>query len=196
MRTIRSAAIILAVIFISVSAAAAQAQPAGKVGLINLDALGAEGGITKYVNALATLNKEFDTELKGLQTLADSINTKTQELQKLAEQARNPGSPVSNDTLRQRNDEIETLKRQAEYKQKDVQARYNSRRQTIVGPVLSEVMKSLQDYTLQKGYSMILDGAKLEESGILMTFDTRFDVTKDFITFFNTKPAGNAPASQ
>lgn len=196
MRTFRSAAFIFAVIVISASAAFSQAQPAGKVGLINLEALGGEGGITKYVTALTTLNKEFDTELKELQTLADSINAKTQELQKLAEQARNPGSPVSNETLRQRNDEIETLKRQAEYKQKDVQARYNSRRQTIVGPVLSEVMKSLQDYTLQKGYSMILDGAKLEEAGILMTFDTRFDVTKDFITFFNTKPAGSAPASQ
>lgn len=196
MRTIRSAAFILAIVFISVTAAVAQAQPAGKVGLISLDALGADGGITKYVNALTTLNKEFDTELKELQTLATTINTKTQELQKLAEQARNPGSPISNETLRQRNDEIETLKRQAEFKQKDVQARYQSRRQTLVGPVFGEMMTALQEYTIQKGYSMILDGAKLEESGILMTFDTKFDVTKDFIAYFNAKPAGSAPASQ
>lgn len=196
MRIIRSAALILTAIFISTAAVAAQAQPAGKVGLINLDALGEQGGITKYINALNALNKEFEAESKELQTMATSINTKTTELQKLAEQARNPGSPVSNETLRQRNDEIETLKRQAEFKQKDLQARYASRRQTLVGPVFGEMIQALQDYTIQKGYSMILDGAKLEEAGILMSLDTKYDVTKDFITFFNSRPGGNAPASQ
>ncbi|REJ75916.1 MAG: OmpH family outer membrane protein [Acidobacteria bacterium] len=196
MKIYRSAAMILSVILLAGSAAFAQAQPDGKVGLISIERLGGEGGITKYINALNTLNKEFETETKELQGLATTINTKREELQKLAQQAQQPNSPVSNESLRTKNDEIETLRRQAEYKQKDVQARFQSRQQTVVGPVFAEIMKALQDYTVQKGYSMILDGAKLEESAILLTLDTKYDVTKDFITYFNSRPASSAPASQ
>jgi len=196
MKVIRTSVLVLTAILISSAAVSAQGTAAGKVGLINMEALAAKDGATRFINALTALDKEFETELKDLQALSDSINTKTQELQKLAEQARQPNSPVSNEALRQRNDELEGLKRQFTFKQEDLQARINSRRQVVVGPIYAEVRVALRDYALQKGYSMILDGGKLEEAGLLMAFDTKYDVTKDFVTFFNARPAGTAPASQ
>lgn len=196
MRTIRVTLFLAVAVFASAFAVNAQTQPAGKVGLISLDALAAEGGVTRYISALTTLNKEFEAEQKELQTLSTDIDNKTKELQGLAQQAQQPGSPVSNATLQQKNAELEALRRRAKFKQDDVTARYGLRRQTVVGPVFGEMLQALQEFTVQKGYSMVLDGAKLEEAGILLSLDNKYDVTKEFITFFNARPAGAARANQ
>lgn len=192
MKIVRSSAIIFATILFSASALLAQAQAAGKVGLINLNSLAEPNGATRYINALTALNKEFETELKALQTLGENINTKTAELQGLAEQANKPGSPISRDSLRTRSEEIERLKREFNFKQEDLEARINNRRQEVVGPIYNEMRVALREFALNNGYSMILDGGQLEEAAILMAFDPKYDVTKDFITFFNARPAGTA----
>ena len=62
----------------------------------------------------------------------------------------------------------------------------------MVGPVFNDIIKAMNDYAKQKGYSVIFDGAKLEESGVLIGFDDKYDVTKDFIVFYNQRPAGTA----
>jgi len=195
MRIIRYAVIAMAFLAIGTVGAFAQTQPAGKVGLIDIDALGATGGATRYINALTALNKEFEAEAKALQDKDTEIQTKTAELQNLVQQAQKPGSPVSPETIRTRNFEIENLKRELKYKQEDLQARYGARQQKVVGPIFNELRVALREYALKNGYSMILDGAKLEEGGILMAFDTKYDVTKDFIAFFNARPAGTAPGN-
>jgi outer membrane protein len=192
MRIIGYAVVVLAFLTIGTVGAVAQAQPAGKVGLINIDALGADNGATRYVNALTALNKEFEAEAKALQAKDAEITTKTDELQNLVQQAQKPGSPVSPETIRTRNFEIENLKRELKFKQEDLQARYNARQQKVVGPIYNEMRVALREFALKNGYSMILDGAKLEEGGILMAFDTKYDVTKEFIAFFNARPAGTA----
>lgn len=181
---------------ISALAANAQTQPAGKVGLISLDALAAEGGVTRYISALTALNNEFEAERKELETLAGEIDTKTREVQSLAQQAQQPGSPVSNATVQQKGAELEALRRRAKYKQDDINARLNIRRQAVVGPIFNEMLGALQEFTIQKGYSMVLDGAKLEEAGILLSLDDKYDVTKEFIAFFNARPAGAARVNQ
>jgi hypothetical protein len=43
---------------------------------------------------------------------------------------------------------------------------------------------------------MLLDAGKLEEAGILIGIgDEKIDVTKEFITFYNARPAGTATAT-
>jgi Skp family chaperone for outer membrane proteins len=83
-----------------------------------------------------------------------------------------------------------TIKR----KQEDAKAKYERRYTEIVGPVFNDIIKALNDFAKQKGYAVILDGAKLEEAQILLGFDDKYDVTKDFITFYNARPAGTASA--
>lgn len=196
MRKIRQIVFVAAAVMISALAANAQTQPAGKVGLISLDALAAEGGVTRYISALTALNNEFEAERKELETLAGEIDTKTREVQSLAQQAQQPGSPVSNATVQQKGAELEALRRRAKYKQDDINARLNIRRQAVVGPIFNEMLGALQEFTIQKGYSMVLDGAKLEEAGILLSLDDKYDVTKEFIAFFNARPAGAARVNQ
>ena len=84
------------------------------------------------------------------------------------------------------------LEIQVKRKQEDGKAKYERRYQQVVGPVFSDIVKALNDFARQKGYAVILDGAKLEESGLLMGFDDKYDVTKDFIVFYNARPAGTA----
>jgi len=174
----------------------AQARQPGKVGLINIFALGDKGGATRYVNAIDVVNKKFETEIKALQTLANNIQAKTQELQTLAQQAKQPNSPISSDALRAKNDELEQMKRDAKFKQEDLKARINSERQKVVGPVWNTIRQAMREFAKQNGYSMILDGAKLEEGGLLMAFDEKYDVTKPFIAFYNSRPAASASVKQ
>ena len=46
---------------------------------------------------------------------------------------------------------------------------------------------------LFSGYDLILDVAKLDNAGLILAYNpTKVDVTKDFITFYNSRPAGAA----
>ena len=47
----------------------------------------------------------------------------------------------------------------------------------------------MQEFAKQRGYTLILDGAKLSEVGVLLAWDEKVDLTKDFITFYNARPA-------
>jgi Skp family chaperone for outer membrane proteins len=104
----------------------------------------------------------------------------------------NPSVPIKPETVQTKSEEYERLGRDFKFKQEDLKSRLDKRRQVVVGPIWQDVMKAMQEFAKQKGYSVILDGAKLEEAGILMAFDDKFDVTKEFIAFYNARPAGTA----
>lgn len=179
--------------FLAISAfAQVPAKAPTKVGLVNIFALGDKGGATRYVNALKTLNKEFETEIKALQTMSTTFQTKTQAYNDLRVQAAKPNSPIKAATLRSRAAELDQLRREAKFKQDDLQARISARRQVVIGPVWLDMMKALKSYAQQKGFAIILDGAKLEESAIMLAFNSQSDITKDFIKFYNARPAGTA----
>ena len=163
-----------------------------KVGLVNLFTLGNKGGVTRYVNALGALDKEFATEIKSLQTLATSIQTKTKSFNTLRTQASKPNSPIKSASLRTKASEIDQLKREVKFKQDDLKVRIAARRQAVIGPVWRDMMGAMKKYAEQKGFAVILDGAKLEESAIMLAFNSKSDITKDFIKYFNALPGGGA----
>ena len=79
-----------------------------------------------------------------------------------------------------------------ERKQEDGKTKYERRYAQVVAPVFNDIIKGLNEFAKAKGYAVILDGAKLEQEGILMGFDDKYDVTKEFIAFYNARPAGTA----
>lgn len=192
MRIIRL--ISISFIFASVSAVSvfAQAGTPTKIGLVNVFKLGDKGGVTKYINALGVIDKEFKTEITGLQTLSSTLRSKTKVFNELTAQSRTPNSPITQGTLVTRNNELKQLQREAKFKQDDIQARINTRRQVIVGPVWRDMMKAMKTYAQQKGFAIILDGAKLEEAAIMLAFNNKSDITSDFIVYYNSRPAGTA----
>ena len=191
MKTLRL--MVVSTIFAGLLAVSAMAQaPSGKIGLVNLGALGDKGGITKYVNALNKLEAEFKKDAEDLNAMAKTIATKKKEFQTLREQAAKPNSPISRDTLITKASEIDKMERDAKFKQEDLQVRYGTRQQVIIGPIFGDMMKVLQEYANKKGYALILDGVKLQQQNMLMAFDSKYDITKDFIAYYNARPAGSA----
>ena len=197
MRTIRLTAVSLIFAALFAVSALAQTSPAPKIGLIDIYAFGADkGGITKYINVMTTLEKEFQPTRTELQTMVTKMQTMEKEAQSLNEQAQKPNSPVSAATVRAKVEELENMKREAKFKQDSANAKYQARYDTVVGPVWADIRKAMQEFAKQKGYSVIFDGAKLEESGILLGFDDKVNITTEFIQFYNTRPAGTATTAK
>lgn len=197
MRTFRliAASFIFSALF-AVSAFAQTAAPTGKVGLVNTFAFDDEKtGITKYRNAVVSVDTEFKPDNDKLRASAARFETLRKELEGFKTTRENGGKiPISDAAIQGKVDELGKLEREIKFQQEDAKTRYERRYQTVVGPVLDDIMKAMMDFAKQKGYSVILDGAKLQESGILMAFDDKTNVTAEFIQFYNIRPAGTASA--
>jgi len=167
----------------------ASAPPAsGKIGLISISAFGDEkAGITKYKNAAALVDKTLEPINNELKALATRYQTATTDLQNMQ---KNPATKP--DVLSAKVDEVRNLETTIKRKQEDGKAFYNKIYSDTMSPIMNDIFKGLNEYAKQKGYAVILDGAKLEQADILLGFDDRYDITKDFIVFYNARPAGSA----
>lgn len=185
-------------------AASAFGQPAttapagaGKIGLVNVNAFADEkAGITRFRNALASLDPEFKPINDQLKTKRDRYTTLATEIQNLQKPAP-AGVPAANNqaTLNSKVEEAQNLEIEIKRLQEDGKTKYERRYAQVVGPIFNDIIKGMNEFAKAKGYAMILDGAKLEEAGILMGFDDKYDVTKEFITFYNARPASAATSS-
>lgn len=171
-----------------------------KVGLINTLAFDDDkAGITKYTTAMNSLETEFKKDGTDLDAMATKINSLQAELEAMQKQLQDPAPKVPIDknaiqaTFNTKYAEYEKSTREYKFKQEDAKVRYDRRRQTVMGPVLLDIGKAMQEFAKQKGYTIILDGAKLEDAALLLAIgDDKIDVTKDFITFYNARPATTA----
>jgi len=173
-----------------------------KVGLINTLAFDNDKvGITKYNTAMTALESEFKKDGVDLDAMATRINTLQGELETMQKQLQNPPDPkvpignrdAMQASFNQKYVDYEKLAREYKFKQEDAKVRFERRRQTVMGPVLLDIGKAMQEFAKQKGYTIILDGAKLEDAALLLAIgDEKIDVTKEFITFYNARPATTA----
>ena len=197
MKTIRSIAAIFVFSALFAVSAFAQAPATQKIGFINTFAFGDEkAGITKYISANKTLDTEFtpvNNELKGLVT---KYQTLQKEIENLQTQAQAGKVPIDQKTVSLKVEEFDKLGREIKFKQEDAKARFERRQAALLGPVQQDIMKAMQDFAKQKGYSVILDAAKLDEAGIILAWDATADITKEFVTFFNARPATTATTTK
>ncbi len=186
----RSAAVCLALIAFSSVAHFSQATLAApvKVGLINSFAFANEnGGVTKYITAIKTLNSQFAPTQAELNSMSQKLANLTKEIQTIREKASTSAVPFDPKEAQLKVEEAERIDRDLKRKQEDAKIAYDRKQQEVLGPISQEIMKSLADYAKQRGYSLIFDIAK-DEAGLLVAVgDERLDITKDFIAFFNAK---------
>lgn len=190
---------VFAAIFAVSASAQATAQPAGssRMAVIDTRFFEEKDGITRYVNAMNALEAEFkplNTELQGMMTRYTALGN---EIKKLQDQA-NAGGPVPIDQ-RAANAKVEELKGleiNIKRKEEDGKIRLETRQRAVLGPILMDISKALQDFATQKGYDLILDLGKLDSAAMILAYNpAKADVTKEFITFFNTRPATAATAA-
>lgn len=187
-----AASFVFAVVF--AASAFGQAQPSAapfKMAVINTAAFDDKDGITRYTAAMNSLETEFAPAQKEIQDMMTKYQALGAEIEKLRNP--NPGVPINQQSLQAKVDEFQTLETTIKRKQEDGKARFEKRQAAVLNPILQEIGKALQDYSQQKGYAIILDAAKLDGAGLILAFDpAKVDVTKDFITFFNARPATTA----
>lgn len=181
----------------------AQATPAtpagnGKIGIIVVEEFAAEkGGITRFKTALAALQKEFEPVNAKLRTDMTRYQTLGQEIETLRKPpaAGVPAASTNQAALQAKVDELQNLEKKIKRDEEDAKAQYEKRYPVVVGPVYNDIIKALNEYAKKNGYAVILDGVKLDQAQILLGFDEKYNVTADFITFYNARPAGAATAT-
>lgn len=201
MKTFRLfAAFAFAAIF-AVSAFAQAPAAAGtfRIAVINTAAFDSDKeGIKRYVTAMNTLETQMKAEATVLQTMGNRLQALKTEIEGLQRQIDDPKRPAAVDATKLRTtaqtkfDEYQKMGLEFEYKQKDYKASLERREQTLMAPVRVDIGNAIQEFTKQKGYAMVLDAAKLDGAGLLLGFDEKYDITKEFIAFYNARPAGTA----
>ncbi|MGI8788997.1 MAG: OmpH family outer membrane protein [Pyrinomonadaceae bacterium] len=200
MKTFRSiAAVFVFAAFFAVAGIAQTQSAVSKIGVVNTLAFDdAKGGIAKYVNAMNSLETELKPDITELQNMAAKLQTLQTEIENFKKQLDDPKLPPAVDKTKiqtqaqAKYDEYTTLNDNFQLKQKQYKAKAERREQTVMGPIRLDIGNALQEFAKKNGFMMILDAAKLDGAGLLLAFDEKYDITKDFITFYNARPATTA----
>ncbi len=164
-----------------------------KIVVINTAAFDAKDGIVKYTNAMTALEKEFTPAQNEINTLVTNYQKMGSDIKVQQDNLNSGKVPVDRNALAAKVDEYQTLELTIKRKQEDGKRKFELRQQQVLGPILQDIGKAIDDYAKQKGYSLILDASKLDSAGLILAVDvSKLDVTKDFITFYNARPAGTA----
>jgi Skp family chaperone for outer membrane proteins len=166
--------------------------PDTKIAFINTEAFGDEkGGITRYVTAVKSLEREFQPRQTELNTMQTRIKGIADEIGKLS-----GNSVVDPKTIQSKQEEGERLQRDLKYKKEQADADFAKRYQEVVSPISADIGKALDSFASQRGITMILDISKLAPA--ILTVNPNMDVTAAFIAEYNSKPttASAAPATR
>ncbi len=143
-------------------------------------------GIIKIVAASKTLNTELASRRAEVQALTPRIDVLTKEIEALRTNAAK-GIPVDQRTFQVKVEEADRLTREAKYRQDDFNAHAQRRQSEVVGPVYSEVLRILAEYVKTRDFGLIFDVSK-DQNGMLLFASEKFDITREFITYYNTRP--------
>ena len=161
--------------------AAAIAVPDTKIALINTAEFGDEKtGITRYVNAVKSVQREFLPKNTELTTIQTRINTLADEISKLSGAA-----VVDPKTIQAKQDEGERLQRDLKYKKDQAQADFQKRYQEVVSPISADIGKAIDQFALQNRITMVLDPSKFDVA--ILSVNPAMDVTRAFITAYNAR---------
>jgi outer membrane protein len=168
------------------------AIPASKIAFVNTLAFRDEkSGITRWIAAAKSLQREFEPREKELQTMQTRLQAIAKEIETLSSQ-----SVVSRETITNKQDEGEKLQRELKFKEEEGKAAFQKRYNEVVGPISADIGKALDAFAKQRGITLVLDLARLAEMGAILSADNSTDVTAAFIAEYNSKnPATASTAS-
>jgi Skp family chaperone for outer membrane proteins len=157
--------------------------PEAKLALVDTDQfLDEKAGIVRLVSAAKKVENEFQPRRTELQNLQSQIDKMTADLQK--------ASPVQDPKVSaQQQDAIDQKKREIQRKTEDAQSAYQKRLQDMLGPVYDDIGKALDVFAKAHGITLILDVTKIQG---IVSADGSLDITKAFITEFNSKNPATA----
>lgn len=185
--------IAVSLMFTAIFAVSAIAQTAPKIALLNSAAFENEpGGITRMITERKKLDAEFKPVETELQTLQGQIRTLNTELNTIQNQINALGANADASKLQasyaQKYGEADDKAREYKYKEEAARARYARREQVLFAPIYQDISKAMGEYSKAKGYTLVLDLAKLYNASAIWYWDDATNVTDDFIKFYNARP--------
>lgn len=174
--------------------AQAGAQPAmTKIGWLDTGAFGdPKEGVTRYNAALGALDAEMKPKVVALQAIQAKLQVISDDLKKMQS---NTAVPINQTTVLAKQDEGQKLQRDFEYQKKEYDASVETRSGQVLGPVSADISKAIQEFAKQKGYAVVLDIAALANANAILSLDPTSNITKEFIAYYNTRPATTATAA-
>jgi outer membrane protein len=202
MKSIKFALTALALALLCVSAfaqqpgAAAPQKPAGptllpkgKIAVINTALF--QEKVEEFKAKIETLSRQFEPRVKEIQGLADKITA----LENTLKQQGNVLAPAK---VAEMTENLEAMKREYKRKAEDLEADAGRAKDKAFEPISGKLGKFAEEYTAKRGIVMLVDMANALQSGTVVWFDPRSDITQDFINEYNkanpvataaTKPA-------
>ncbi len=160
----------------------------GKIGIIDTRLfLNGKTVIKKYVDAINAVNVEFKSVATELDAMALKVQNLEKELRVFQEQAQK-GVQLNQATVNAKLEDYDRLSREYKFRKEDNEARYNRRQAALVSPVQRDISAALQEFTKKNGYVIIFDISK-DQTGLFLSLGEKTDLTIDFITFYNARPA-------
>ncbi|HYV05071.1 MAG TPA: OmpH family outer membrane protein [Blastocatellia bacterium] len=156
--------------------AAPTGLPKGKVAVINTAMFQAQ--VFEFKSKIEALNRQFEPRVKDVQGLADRINALEQTIKTQA-------NTLSASTMAEKTEQLESMKKDYQRKAEDLQADANRARDKAFEPIQAKLGKFAEQYTASRGIVMLIDLANAVQSGTLLWYDPRSDVSQDFINEYN-----------
>lgn len=159
----------------------------GKVAVINTAAF--QQQVAEFKARIDALNKQFEPRVKDVQGIADRITA-------LESTVKTQSSALSAAKIAEMAEQIETMKRDYQRKGEDLQAEAGRARDKAFEPIQAKLGKFAEQYTSSRGIVLLVDLSNAVQSGTLLWYDPRSDVTQDFINEYNkANPTPGAPAA-
>ncbi len=194
--TILTVSVVFSALFaVSTFAQAGAVPAAAKIGWLDTGAFADEKeGVTKYIAGLKALDSEMKPKITDLQSIQARLKTISDDLAKAQNSPANV--PIDQKAIQAKQDEGQKLQRDFDYKKKEYDATLEARSGQVLGPISADISKSIQDYAKLKGYAVVLDINALAQQNAILALDATANITKDFITYYNNKPATTATTAK
>jgi Skp family chaperone for outer membrane proteins len=167
------------------SAPPATLLPKGKVAVINTAAFQQE--VQEFKAKVESLNRQFEPRVKEVQSLNDKINA-------LETTLKSQSGVLTPAKVAEMTENLDSMKRDYKRKGEDLEADAGRARDKAFQPITGKLGKFAEEYTAKNGIVMLVDISNALQSGVVIWFDPRSDVTKDFINEYNkANPVTSAP---
>lgn len=150
--------------------------PKGKVAVVNTAAFQTQ--VDEFKQKVEALNRQFEPRVKEVQTTADKITA-------LETTLKSQSGVLAPAKVAEMTENLESMKREYQRKSDDLQVEAGRARDKAFEPISGKLGKFAEDYTARRGIVMLIDLANAVQSGTVLWYDPRSDVTQDFITEYN-----------
>jgi outer membrane protein len=150
--------------------------PKGKIAVINTTAF--QQKVEEFKAKIDSLTRQFEPRVKEVQGLADKINA----LETTLKQQNGVLAPAR---IAEMTENLDSMKREYKRKAEDLEADASRARDKAFEPISGKLGKFAEEYTAKRGIVMLVDLANAMQSGTVVWFDPRSDVTQDFINEYN-----------